>query len=48
MATYIGYSTIDTVTGSKTLEDVDAKKLMISSFIYLPILQLIYVIDKLL
>ena len=32
----------------KTLEDVDAKKLMISSFIYLPILQLIYVIDKLL
>ena len=32
----------------KTLEDTDAKKLMISSFIYLPILQLIYVIDKLL
>jgi protoheme IX farnesyltransferase len=32
----------------KTLDDVDAKKLMISSFIYLPILQLIYVIDKLL
>ena len=32
----------------KTLDDTDAKKLMISSFIYLPILQLIYVIDKLL
>ena len=32
----------------KTLDDADAKKLMISSFIYLPILQLIYVIDKLL
>ena len=26
MATYIGYSTIDTVTGSKTLEDVDIAK----------------------
>ena len=32
----------------KSLDDSDAKKLMISSFIYLPILQLIYVIDKLL
>ena len=32
----------------KSLKDEDAKKLMIASFIYLPILQLIYVIDKLL
>lgn len=32
----------------KTLDDADARRLMISSFIYLPILQLIYVIDKLL
>lgn len=32
----------------KTLDDADARMLMISSFIYLPILQLIYVIDKLL
>lgn len=32
----------------KTLDDTEARKLMISSFIYLPILQLIYVIDKLL
>ena len=31
----------------KTLDDKDAKKLMFSSFIYLPLLQLIYVIDKL-
>jgi protoheme IX farnesyltransferase len=31
----------------KTLDDADAKKLMISSFIYLPIIQIIYVIDKL-
>jgi protoheme IX farnesyltransferase len=32
----------------KTLDDADARRLMISSFIYLPILQLIYVLDKLL
>ncbi|MDB2415666.1 heme o synthase [bacterium] len=32
----------------KTLKDEDAKKLMFASFFYLPILQLIYVIDKLL
>jgi len=32
----------------KTLRDEDAKKLMFASFFYLPILQLIYVIDKLL
>lgn len=32
----------------KTLSNEDAKKLMFSSFIYLPLLQLIYVIDKLL
>ena len=32
----------------KTLSDEDAKKLMFASFIYLPLLQLIYVIDKLL
>jgi heme o synthase len=31
----------------KTLEDKDARKLMFASFIYLPLLQLIYVIDKL-
>ena len=32
----------------KTLSDQDAKMLMFASFIYLPLLQLIYVIDKLL
>lgn len=32
----------------KTLTNEDAKKLMFASFIYLPLLQLIYVIDKLL
>lgn len=32
----------------KTLTDSDARKLMFASFIYLPLLQLIYVIDKLL
>ena len=32
----------------KTLSNDDAKKLMFASFIYLPLLQLIYVIDKLL
>ena len=32
----------------KTLSNEDAKKLMFSSFIYLPLLQLIYVIDKIL
>jgi len=32
----------------KTLQDADAKKLMFASFIYLPLLQLIYVIDKVL
>lgn len=32
----------------KTLKDKDAKKLMFASFIYLPLLQLIYVFDKLL
>jgi len=32
----------------RTLNDTDAKKLMYSSIIYLPMLQLIYIIDKLL
>ncbi|MEC8610700.1 MAG: heme o synthase [Bacteroidota bacterium] len=32
----------------KTLKDEDARKLMFASFIYLPLLQLIYVFDKLL
>ena len=32
----------------KSLSNADAKKLMFASFIYLPLLQLIYVIDKLL
>lgn len=32
----------------KTLDDKEAKKLMFASFIYLPLLQLIYVFDKLL
>ena len=32
----------------KTLQDADAKKLMFASFIYLPLLQLIYVIDNIL
>lgn len=32
----------------KTLKDEDAKKLMFSSFVYLPLLQLIYIFDKLL
>ena len=39
----------DVVGYSKHMEkDEDAKKLMFASFFYLPILQLIYVIDKLL
>ena len=29
-----------------TLEDKDARKLMFASFIYLPIIQFVYVIDK--
>nr|MBC8407183.1 protoheme IX farnesyltransferase [Paracoccaceae bacterium] len=32
----------------KNVDDASAKKLMFASFIYLPLLQLIYIIDRLL